>query len=171
MIDLRLCRLGSNGWCLRPLQNSDLSALRNLLADEQLLRQSGLLLPSLANPVAFSWALSRLVQRDDLLGLFTGEHLAGLISLTSGAGTPQRAELGYLLEIPARGRGLMTRAVGHLLRWLARQTDLTVVEAHTMRDNLPSIRVLKRCHFSIMDNDISQEIIWEYNLERIKEEL
>jgi [ribosomal protein S5]-alanine N-acetyltransferase len=58
-------------------------------------------------------------------------------------------EIGYGLAAPSRGRGLGTRAVATLLRWLAARPEVRVVEAHVAPDNVPSRRLLEAHGFAV----------------------
>lgn len=169
MIDLSSCRLHGDGWSLRTLQEWDQDELANLLADRDLLRQSGLVVPSSADGLAFAWAVRQLSSRVDLVGIFVDQHLAGLVSLTAEGEQVQKAELGYLLAQPFRGHGIMSAAVSALLTWLSANTTLKQLIAHTHVNNEPSIHVLQRCHFSIVDeHDAAALLTWQYQLKQIR---
>lgn len=172
MIDLSSCHLSGKRWLLRALTAADSHQLRKLLADSQLVQQSGMLLPNPDEGIAFSWALEQLVKRRDLLGLFAGMSLAGLISLTVDDDHSQQAELGYLLAASFRGRGMMTQSIQALLEWLKWRKSIQSVVAHVKMNNLSSIHVLEHCHFSIINSNAASHIIsWQHQLKQNKEEL
>lgn len=56
-----------------------------------------------------------------------------------------RAELGYGLFSPDRGRGYMTEAVQRMIAWAFEAPIVREVIAETIVGNLPSERVLQRC--------------------------
>jgi [ribosomal protein S5]-alanine N-acetyltransferase len=60
----------------------------------------------------------------------------------------QNAYLGYYLFEGFTGSGLMTDAVGLVLRFAFRNLKLHRVEANVQPENLPSIAVLERCGFT-----------------------
>lgn len=172
MINLANCHLVGEGWRLRVLNSGDVQQLRDLLADSQMVQQSGLMLPNFDDGLAFAWAISQLTQRRDLLGLFNESVLSGLISVTVSDGHSQQAELGYLLAQSFRKQGLMTHSIRALLTWLGHGTSLKMVTAHTKMNNLSSIHVLEHCHFSIIKrNTVEQMITWQHQLKKNKEEL
>lgn len=172
MIDLSSCRLDGDIWSLRTLQDCDQGELADLVSDRNLLRQSGLMVPSTADRLAFAWAVQQLISRVDLAGMFVDRQLAGLVSVTTVDEQAQKAELGYLLAQPFRGHGIMSAAVSALLAWLSTHTALKLVIAHTHVNNLPSIHVLQRCHFSIINENNSDSLLtWQYQLMKHKEEL
>ncbi|WP_367342719.1 GNAT family N-acetyltransferase [Limosilactobacillus sp.] len=172
MINLSDCHLNGEGWLLRVLNPDDVHQLSYLLSDSQMVQQSGLMLPEPDEGIAFAWAISQLTQRRDLLGLFIGSNLGGLISLMSSDSQSQQAEIGYLLTRPFRKRGLMTHSIQAFLTWLGHRTSLKMVTAHVQMNNLSSIHVLEHCHFSIIKrNTVRQMIAWQHQLKKNKEEL
>ena len=60
----------------------------------------------------------------------------------------QNAYLGYMLSREFTGRGIMTAAVGEILRTAFTRLELHRVEANVQPGNLPSIAVLKRNGFT-----------------------
>jgi ribosomal-protein-alanine N-acetyltransferase len=76
----------------------------------------------------------------------TGEAI-GTLGLYAYSGASRRAELGYDLLREHWGRGLMTEAVGELLRYAFEEFGLNRVEATTDSENAASIRVLEKNGF------------------------
>lgn len=60
----------------------------------------------------------------------------------------QNAYLGYYLFEKFTGKGLMTEAVGLILRHAFKNLKLHRIEANVQPENLPSIAVLKSCGFT-----------------------
>ena len=59
-----------------------------------------------------------------------------------------RAEIGYWVVREARGRGVASRAVVLLGRWLFAELDLARLQIHTETENLASQRVAERAGFT-----------------------
>ena len=57
-------------------------------------------------------------------------------------GTPERAELGFLIAEPYRGRGMATLLLKHLAS-IARHTDLSAFEAEVLAYNAPMLTVFE----------------------------
>jgi RimJ/RimL family protein N-acetyltransferase len=55
--------------------------------------------------------------------------------------------VGYRLAREARGRGVMTRAVGRVVYWARQEHGITRLVLTTHPDNVPSQRVAERCGF------------------------
>jgi RimJ/RimL family protein N-acetyltransferase len=62
-------------------------------------------------------------------------------------GKSHRAEVGYWLAKPYRGRGLMTAVVQRLCRHAFEEFGLVKVTAHVFTHNPASARVLEKCGF------------------------
>jgi RimJ/RimL family protein N-acetyltransferase len=75
--------------------------------------------------------------RDRLIGTI------GLMGVEDG-----RAEIGYWIAAPERGRGVATRAVRLLSDWARTELGLTELAILAHRDNRPSQRVAERAGFT-----------------------
>ena len=60
----------------------------------------------------------------------------------------QNAYLGYYLGVKYTGMGFMTEAVRLILRFAFRDLKLHRIEANVQPENVPSIKVLRRCGFT-----------------------
>lgn len=69
---------------------------------------------------------------------------ANLKDIDTAAGT---AEVGYQIARDACGKGLATRALGHLIEQARTRWRLTRLLAHVYDDNVGSRKVLQRCGF------------------------
>ena len=56
-------------------------------------------------------------------------------------------EIGYGTYKAFRKRGLMTEAVGEMIKWAKRQSDVKAITASTEKDNIDSHSVLERNNF------------------------
>jgi ribosomal-protein-alanine N-acetyltransferase len=69
-----------------------------------------------------------------------------------------RVEIGYGTMPAMQGKGIMTEAVQGLLQWAASRADINQVLAETHASNLPSIRVMEKNGFEMLDR--KGEMIW-----------
>jgi len=72
---------------------------------------------------------------------------AGWINLVVSNWEHGLAEVGYALSPDHQGKGVMRRALTHLLDDAFRHTPIERIEARCAADNTPSQRVLERCGF------------------------
>jgi RimJ/RimL family protein N-acetyltransferase len=78
------------------------------------------------------------------------------VSFDAAAGT---CEIGCWLEPTAQGRGLVTRAVGHLLDWAVRERGIHRIQWLTRPDNTASSNVARRLGMRL-DGVVRED--WEY---------
>jgi RimJ/RimL family protein N-acetyltransferase len=90
-----------------------------------------------------------------LLGA-TGVHRIGAVYGAPGLdGLPD--EVGYWLAAPARGRGVITRAVGLLATWWFVAFDRPCLWLRARADNVRSVAVAERCGFVATDTTMPDE--------------
>ena len=78
-----------------------------------------------------------------------------------GAPTPLGSvEVGYAMHEDYRNRGYMTEAVRALVKWAFRHETCQQVIAETLRDNLPSQRVLQKAGL-IFDQAVENMLYWK----------
>lgn len=138
---------------LRPWRDSDLQALVLACQDPEISRWTRV-------PRNYGETDGRayLLQRYDLvfqgraapfaIVSSDGGALAGSIALIRIEWEHRRAEVGYWLAAPARGRGHATRAVGLICDWGGRTLGLERFDLHAATGNLASQRVAERAGFS-----------------------
>lgn len=102
-----------------------------------------------ATRTGIHWALTL---RDDA-------HVIGLVGLGSWDHYHRRAEIGYDLHRKSWGAGLATEAVREVLRFGFERLTLHRIEAHTIADNHPSVRLLQRLGFH--RDGVRREHSWE----------
>ena len=61
----------------------------------------------------------------------------------------RKAEIGYELDSTFWGRGYGTEAVSSLVDYAFKQLHFTKIEAEVEPENLPSVKVLQKLHFSL----------------------
>ena len=139
---------------LRPLESRDVAALFEVFSDPQVTRYwsspplrdmsaAGGLLQDIRDhferKTLFQWGVARQVD-DVVIGTCT------LCRLEAEHG---RAEVGFALGRRHWGRGMMTEALGALVRFAFEQLGLHRLEADTDPRNTPSVRCLERQGFRL----------------------
>lgn len=69
-------------------------------------------------------------------------------NITLVATRPRVAEIGYVIDVAARGRGIAPRAVDVVARWAFEELDVARMEARTYLDNPASHKVAERAGFA-----------------------
>ena len=85
------------------------------------------------------------------------------IGLAGFKGPPdqdQQVEVGYGIASAYQGNGYMTEAVMGLVQWAFSQPGCRVVTAETLRENLPSQRVLVKAGFEIV-RETGEALYWQ----------
>jgi RimJ/RimL family protein N-acetyltransferase len=148
------------GVVLRKLRESDRAAVLTTMRDAEV--QRWLNMPGDPRDADFD-TLLRTVD----LGFSSGDRFDYTVA-TSGDDTPfgavvasRRArdnwELAYLAREAGRGRGLMTRAVGLIAKWLFEQ-NVGRIELRTHPENIASQRLAARCGFQ--REGVERKSIW-----------
>lgn len=137
---------------LRPLADADVPALFAVFSDERVVRYWSA--PPMCEPAEaqalldeirasflqrslFQWGVAR-VEDNRVVGTCTLFHLDA---------RNRRAEIGYALASDCWGQGLMTEALGALVRYAFGPLDLTRLEADVDPRNAPSIRIVEKLGF------------------------
>ncbi len=111
---------------------------------------------NLVNPAKDEQSFLRFVERSEakeneflLICLNSDERIIGAVNLSQIFRLGfQNCYLGYYLFADFIGKGLMTEAVGLILRHAFNNLKLHRVEANVQPENKPSIAVLQRCGFT-----------------------
>jgi GNAT superfamily N-acetyltransferase len=74
----------------------------------------------------------------------------GLAGFKGAVSTSGEAEIGYGISPDYQNRGLMTEAVGGLVKWAAQQPGCRSVTAETLKNNPASQRVLSKNGFTVV---------------------
>jgi RimJ/RimL family protein N-acetyltransferase len=69
-------------------------------------------------------------------------------NITLSGTRPRVAEIGYVVDAAARGRGIAPRAVDAVSRWAFERLDVSRLEARTYLDNPASHKVASRAGFT-----------------------
>ena len=89
----------------------------------------------------------RVIGRGVFLAVEEGGRLAGACDVRVLDFDPAIGEIGFWLGAPARGRGVMTRAVRLISHWALDELGLARVQLLAHPDNSASIRVAERAGF------------------------
>lgn len=140
---------------LRFLKSQDapiILELQNDKINQQYLHRSGML--SLDEAYLFIKARNEGIAENKWLywGICKkgSEDIVGTICLWSFSESKLKAEIGYELLPAFQGQGIMTKALKAVLKLGFSSLQLASIEACTNRNNLPSIRLLKKNNFSFV---------------------
>jgi RimJ/RimL family protein N-acetyltransferase len=138
---------------LRLMAESDLPAIVAACQDPEIPRWTRV--PELYGEAqARSWFAQEREQRGrgEQLGLLVVDsgdgQLLGSVGIVRVDWQAGRCELGYWMARESRGRGLATRAVRLLSRWVFEGLPIDRIEIHVEPDNVASRRVAERAGFS-----------------------
>jgi len=139
---------------LRAWRDSDLDPLVTACQDPEISRWT-----RVPYPYGPADARAYLLQRHDslhagiaapfaIVSAADRDHLLGSISLMRFSWQHARAEVGYWLAGPARGKGHASRAVRLVTAWGFRSLDLHRIDLLAATGNPDSQRVAERCGFT-----------------------
>ncbi|UHG89434.1 GNAT family N-acetyltransferase [Spirosoma oryzicola] len=105
------------------------------------------------------------------LYLFIHRADQALIGVGGYKGKPDEAgmvEIGYEIYPHYRGQGLATETAQGLIDWAFDQPAVTIVQAHTLAEMSPSVRVLEKCGMTFNDafDDPNDGAVWQWQLKR-----
>lgn len=95
-----------------------------------------------------------------ILGVFSGGSFCGLAEMYGYRQPIRKISVGYRLLEECWGRGFATEALGLMLNCLTNQTDIDIVTASTMIENLASAGVLKKNGFVLVSHSVPED--WGY---------
>jgi [ribosomal protein S5]-alanine N-acetyltransferase len=125
------------------------------LASEDFLRR----LQSATEPDPWSWGFAVVDQQNMVIGM----------AAFKGAPGPDRTvEIAYGISPAYQGRGYATEAALGLIRFARESGRVSLVCAHTLASNDPSMRVLRKCGFTLIGEVLDPEdgpvLRWELPL-------
>jgi len=85
--------------------------------------------------------------------------LIGTICLWNFSNKNKNAEIGFELSPEYHGKGIMNEAVINVIDFGFKKIKLDVIEAFVHKDNLKSIRILKKNNFILDKNKVDKENI------------
>lgn len=92
----------------------------------------------------------------------TDETVMGEICFIAPPNKRGDIELGYQMNEEYMNRGYMTESVTALCKWTLRLPDINSMIAMTKRDNIPSMKVLRKCGF--LEDSFCGDILWRLSL-------
>ena len=167
--DQHLPQLATKRLLLRPLQISDANQVFILRSDPIVNQYTGRKLArTVDDSIEFiKKILSGYEARDTFYWAIVPkerQELAGTVCLFNINIVDKKAELGYELLPEWQGRGFMQETLEAIIRFGFRQMQLQAIEAELEERNLPSIRVLERCNFSLLGRSVDETSTLTYRL-------
>lgn len=145
-------RLSEGGVALRRWRGRDAAALTALCQDETIVRWTNVpagYTEEMAHARIAEAESERRAGRALILAVVDAEsdEVLGACDLRLLPHRPKHAEVGYMLGVHARGRGVMTRAVKLVSRWAIEQLGVKRVQILAHPENRASIGVAERAGF------------------------
>ena len=160
--------LAGEGIALGPLVEADAPALQDLMDNERVYRY----LPTFLFEKqcadardAIAHMYGELFEKKESLILAAREagegQLCGLAEFYGLRDDVHKISVGYRLRESCWGRGIATRAVGLMVDYLYGQTDIQIITASTMVENIASARVLEKNGFIRTARGVGED--WGYD--------
>ena len=148
---------------LKEVTMADAPALRELTENPRVYRYLPTFLFEKKYPDAET-VISRLYDecwRDSIiLGIYAGEAFCGLAELYGYREPIRKISVGYRLPERCWGKGIASEALGMMIDYLYNRTDIEIVTASTMVENLASAGVLKKNGFWCIAHSVPED--WGY---------
>lgn len=158
-------QLTGEGVALGPVTEADAPALQDLMDNERVYR----FLPTFLFEQQCADArdaIARLYgepyERKEslILGVREAGEFCGLAEFYGLRDDAHKISVGYRLRECCWGRGVATRAVGLMVAYLYGQTDIEIITASTMVENIASARVLEKNGFIRTARGVGED--WGY---------
>ncbi len=159
----RIPRLTGERICLRPLVQKDADALGELTGSSRVYRYLPTFLYEKKNEDprrVIRGLYDECLEESLILGVFEGERFCGLAEFYGLRVPIRKISVGYRLLERCWGRGIATEALGLLTGYLLRETEIEIVTASTMVENIASARVLKKNGFVLVAHGAPED--WGY---------
>ena len=148
---------------LRGLTQADADRLRELVSSERVYRY----LPTFLFERKYadvSLVISRLyhecLSESIILGVFLEGEFCGLAEMYGYRDPIHKISVGYRLLERCWGKGIASEALGMMIDYLYHETDIEIITASTMVENLASARVLTKNGFSLVVHGADED--WGY---------
>lgn len=92
-----------------------------------------------------------------ILGIYMEGQLCGLTELYGYRDKIHKISVGYRLAERWWGRGIATEALAMMVDFLYRKTDIAIITASTMTENLASANVLRKNSFKIAAPHVQED--------------
>ena len=96
-----------------------------------------------------------------ILGIFCDEKFCGLAEMYGFRDEYHKISVGYRLSERFWGRGIATEALSMMVDYLYRETDIEIITASTMVENIASACVLKKNGFELVVHGVEED--WGYD--------
>ncbi|MBO4604125.1 MAG: GNAT family N-acetyltransferase [Clostridiales bacterium] len=157
--------IGRGEVVLRPLKPSDAKDLQAFAADDRIYKY----LPTYLAERKFSDAGEAIdyingplfVQKESLiLGVFDDGKFAGLAEFYSYKEKMRKVSIGIRLSYERWGKGLAGWVVALMVDYLHSHTNIEIITASTMSENIPVKKVLSKNGFTMTAGGVSED--WGY---------
>lgn len=137
---------------LRPVKSSDAHDFVAILNNKIMLRYLRNLIPhpyTLADGQSFVEICKNADPKKEMNHIIEVDgKVAGIVGLMGKEDVYcKNVELGYWLDVPYWGKGIMTKAARQMCQWGFNNLDIHRIEAHAFSPNIGSCRVLERVGF------------------------
>lgn len=95
-----------------------------------------------------------------ILGVFENDGFCGLAEMYGYRDPVHKISVGYRLLERCWGRGIASAALGMMIDYLYNETDIEIITASTMIENLASARVLTKNGFQLVVHAVGED--WGY---------
>lgn len=148
---------------LKRITFDDAEGLRDLVSSEEVYRY----VPTFLFEKKYSdvnTVIERLYDeciKDSLiLGIYSEREFCGIFELYSFKDPIHKISVGYRLREKCQGRGIATEALKIMVDYLYTKTDIEIITASTLPDNLASANVLIKNGFNLVAHNSPED--WGY---------
>ena len=96
-----------------------------------------------------------------ILGVFSGSRFCGLAEIYGYRAPINKASVGYRLLQEEWGKGIATQTVSMMVDYLYLKTDIEIITASTMIENIASAHVLEKNDFLKVVSAVEED--WGYD--------
>ncbi|GEM_PF-334530 len=105
-----------------------------------------------SNPINYRWNTAWIIALKDI------NRFIGTIMIKNYPNEKGEATIGYSIEKEYRGNGFMTEALRELIKWIFLNPEVKAVVADTLKDNMPSQKVLQK--IGMINYFEDEECLW-----------
>ena len=164
MLFSELPTLTGNGLTLKPLTIGDVPALKELTEDVEVYRY----LPTFLFEKRYADAEEVIHRMYDeglkesiILGIFQDGTFCGLSEMYGYRDEIHKISVGYRLVKRCWGKGIAAKALALMISYLYDETDIEIITASTMIENVASAAVLRKNGFTLVVSGSEED--WGYD--------
>ena len=138
---------------LRALVPEDAAALRELVDDPEVYRYLPTFLFEKKYPdvgTVIERIYDECFRESIILGVFLDGEFCGLAEMYGYRDSIHKISVGYRLLQRCWGKGIASEALGMMIDYLYHETDIEIITASTMVENMASAKVLRKNGFSLV---------------------